>query len=128
MLIDVCGGRKTKEVMQGMWGHLAPKKGKSYRGYMIYAHSAYGDIVLINAHFENLSDSPWLFESMQDFIAENGEKGNIYKWAGLCRSDNEGKIYFNGKISSIKIENSNSTPRSGVQKEVMPNDCVTKSK
>ena len=100
-IIDVIGERRAKEVMQGTWGHLAPKKGQSYKGYMIYAHSGYGDIVLIDSLFENLSDSPWLYENMQDFIAENGERGNIYRWDGHCKTFANGRYRFDGKIKKI---------------------------
>ncbi len=95
-VVDILSERKRKEAMKDTWGHLAPKKGQSYKGFMVWAHSAYGDIVLIDANFENLDDSPWLFENMQDFIAENGERGGLYKWEGCYKNSS-----FEGKIKKL---------------------------
>ena len=104
MYFDVYADRKFRDVEQETWGHLAAKKGQSYKGYMIYAHSAYGDIVLIDAHFENLNDSPWLFESMQDFIAENGERGGLYRWSGYYKLLKKGNSCFDGFIQKIELQ------------------------
>ena len=101
MIYDVCAGSKRKQVMQETWGHLAPRKGQSYKGYMVYAHSGYGDIVLIDSGFENLSDSPWLYENMQDFIAENGNGSNVYRWDGRYKVSADGHYCFEGKIKKV---------------------------
>ena len=99
MIVDVCAGSKRKQVMKETWGHLAPKKGQSYKGYIIYAYGGYGDIVLLDAEFENLSDSPWLYEAMQDFISRNSKGKGLYIWKG-CYSNN----CFTGKLERMKFE------------------------
>lgn len=101
MFFDVCEASKAQEVMRDTWGHLAPQKGQSYKGYMIYAHSGYDDIVLIDSGFKNLSDSPWLYGNMQDFIAENGERGNIYRWDGYYKVFTDNRYCFDGIIKKI---------------------------
>ena len=103
MITDVYGERKTQEVMKETFGHLAPKVEKQYKGFMVYAHSAYGDIVLIDACFKDLDDSPWLFENMNNFIAENGKRGDLYKWIGYCLVDSNGEYSFVGKIAKIDV-------------------------
>ncbi len=97
-MFDAYENRKRRDVMQDTWGHLAPKKGRVYKGYMIFAHSSYGDIVLLDANFENLTDSPWLFEAMQDFIGENSKDSGVYKWEGYYRKLNNGSCCFDGEI------------------------------
>ena len=105
MIVDAYNERKTAEVMEDTWGHLAPKKKKSYHGYMIYTHSAYGDIVLIDDSFACLGSSPRLFADMQDFIGDNcGERGTIYKWEGEYRTNKKGYCgFFKGTIKKIKV-------------------------
>jgi hypothetical protein len=78
MITDAYAERKRQDVIQDTWGHLAPKKGRSYKGYMIWAYGGYGDIVLLDAGFKGLSDSPWLFGEMQEYIGENLNGKGIY--------------------------------------------------
>jgi hypothetical protein len=74
-------------VQRGTWGHLAPKKNRTYPGSMLFARSAYGECSLIRADFKGLNDSPWLFQVMNDFAEENAkEDGAIYRFIGHFRN------------------------------------------
>lgn len=104
MIIDVGAERKRQSVMQDTWGHLAPKKGRSYKGYMIWAYGGWGEIVLLDAAFTNLNDSPWLFEAMQDYIGEHLDGEGIYKWEGQFEKLDEGCYCFGGIIKRLDFE------------------------
>lgn len=104
MITDVYAERKKQQVMQETWGHLAPKKGRSYKGYMIWAYGGWGDIVLLDAGFRNLSNSPWLFEAMQEYIGENINAEGVYKWEG-CFEQLDDKCYcFGGEIKRLDFK------------------------
>ena len=90
--------------MQNTWGHLAPRKGHSYKGYMIWAYSRYGEIVLLDADFRNLNDSPWLFEAMQEYIGENLDGEGIYKWEGCFTKLDDELFCFGGKIKRLDFK------------------------
>ena len=104
MIIDAYAERKEQQVLQDTWGHLAPKKGKSYKGTMIYAHGVYGDIVLLYATFEKLNSSPWLFEAMQEYLGGHCEDEGIYKWEGCFEKLDEGCYCFGGEIKKLDFE------------------------
>jgi hypothetical protein len=77
-------------VLDDTWGHLAPKKNRTYRGFIVFAIAAYGgDMVILDAHFDDLDDSPWLFDAMQDFVFKDYQQltdGAVYKWEGTFRN------------------------------------------
>lgn len=104
MITDVYAERKRQQVTQDTWGHLAPKKGQSYEGYMIYAHGGYGDIVLLDAGFKNLSDSPWLFEAMQEYLGGHCKDEGVYKWEGCFEKLSEGCYCFGGEIKRLDFK------------------------
>jgi hypothetical protein len=57
-------------VYQDTWGHLAPKKNVTYKGQILVAKSGYGgsDRKIIEMEWENLDDSPWLFDHVNNWI------------------------------------------------------------
>ena len=105
MIIDAYAKRKEEQVMQDTWGHLAPKINKTYKGTMIYAHSVYGDIVLLYSNFKNLDDSPWLFEAMQDYLSEHCENEGVYQWEGRLTVHDCAGYCFGGEIERIDFIN-----------------------
>lgn len=103
-IVDVCGERKKQQALQDTFGHLAPKKERSYKGYMIWAYGWYGDIVLLGSGFKNLSNSPWLFAAMQEYIGENLDGEGIYKWEGHFEKLDEECYCFGGKIKRLDFK------------------------
>lgn len=78
-------------VLADTWGHLAPKKNKTYPGRIVYAVGCFGDDPLnptaIVCEFDGLDSSPWFFEAMTDFIgAQEGEPGFVYEFTGTFRN------------------------------------------
>jgi hypothetical protein len=84
---------KTK-VMESTWGHLAPKKNRSYEGFIIYSIAADGLYCLIDYDFKKLDDSPWFYDALQDFIGDNAKaRGKVYRFDGtFCNYVFEGTI------------------------------------
>lgn len=103
-IVDAYAERKKQQVMQETWGHLAPKKGKTYKGYMIWAYGGWGEIVLLAAAFKNLNDSPWLFEAMQEYIGEHLDGEGIYKWEGHFSKLKKECYCFGGEIKKLDFE------------------------
>lgn len=97
-------------ILAETWGHLAAKKSKSYRGWILFAIPAYdsGTPCIIEAEFKGLNDSPWLYDAMWDFCADretvphdenglNAEPG-VYRFDGTIRN-----YEFNGTIRKIDL-------------------------
>jgi hypothetical protein len=85
---DAFSARKAAEIMADTWGHLKPKKDKTYFGWILYTRGEYGDIVSIGSYFTGLASSPWYYEDLHDFLGDNSEEhGHIYIFEGTyCRS------------------------------------------
>lgn len=91
-------------VMQETWGHLAPKKNKTYEGRIVYAMGCYdsGELnpTVLVADFAGLSDSPWFYNALGDLLDElswkperaypprkgHGKVGCVYEWTGTFRN------------------------------------------
>lgn len=67
------------------WGHLAPKKGKTYRGDLVIGHALYGDIVILKDTLR-VPDSPWYCEALHAFAAEIAPEPGLYRWEGTFRN------------------------------------------
>jgi hypothetical protein len=82
------------------WGHLAPGKKRTYQGWMVWTHSAYGDLLLIDSEWDGLKDSPWLFTAMQGFWEQREtEPGTVYRFDGTFRN-----YKFKGSVKQISTE------------------------
>jgi hypothetical protein len=104
MIADAYADRKKQGVMEETWGHLAPEPGRRYQGTMLFTDSAYGDLVLIEARWEGLQDSPWLFEDMQDYIEVAETKpGRIYRWKGTYVRFKNGNHRFSGVLVEVAV-------------------------
>lgn len=84
-------------VMHNTFGHLAPVPGQRYTGTILLAQGDYGDNVILSARFDELDDSPWLFEDMQQFIwSAPDERPAIFKWSGWYVRYKNGRCRFGG--------------------------------
>lgn len=87
------------EVYKSTWGHLAAVKNKKYKGYILFTVSAFesGTIQLINYDFKDLDASPWMYDSVYDFIYSlKLDRGAVYKFDGTVRN-----YMFQGSISTV---------------------------
>ncbi len=78
-------------VMYATWGHLAPKKGKTYKIRITYAVGCFGDDplnpIVLDCDLGDLDSSPWFFDSMTRFLSDLGsEWGGVYEFTGTFRN------------------------------------------
>ncbi len=90
-------------VMQETFGHLAPKRGKTYRGYIVFAVGCFGsdplNPIALECEFKGLDSSPWFFEAMTTLLGElKTEAGNVYRWEGIFRN-----YEFAGTMRKVKL-------------------------
>ena len=88
------------KVMEATWGHLAPEKGKTYPGHMVFAHAGYGGhLVILESEWKGLDDSPWLFEAMLEFVCDfPTEPGCVYRFEGKLKN-----YEFQGTVQEIPL-------------------------
>lgn len=90
------------QVMEATWGHLAPRKNKTYRGHITFALGCFGSDHLNPTALEceiGLDSSPWFFEAMEDFLRSlGGEEGAVYRWEGAFRN-----YEFKGTVHRIPL-------------------------
>jgi hypothetical protein len=83
-----------ERVMQATWGHLAPKRNKTYTGRVVYAIGCYDSGELnptpIVCEFKGLDDSPWFYEAINEWLQglteENRKMGCVYEFKGTFRN------------------------------------------
>lgn len=88
-------------VTQETFGHLAPQKGKTYKGHIIFAVGCFGSDDInptpLECEFEGLDSSPWFFEAMNDFLRDlKTEAGKVYRFDGRVRN-----YKFRGKVREL---------------------------
>lgn len=96
-------------VMRDTWGHLAPEKGKTYPGRLVFSFGVYesGDLnpTILVCDFGDSSDDldggPWFYRAVHDFLARYtpGKQGCIYEWVGTCRN-----YQFKGKRPRLILD------------------------
>ena len=79
------------EVMKATWGHLAPRKNKTYRGRIVFALGCYDSGELnptpLACDFKGLDDSPWFYDAVIEFLQSlGGEAGDVFRWEGAFRN------------------------------------------
>ncbi len=86
--------RYRAQVMQETWGHLAPRKHKTYRGSIVFAIGCYGsDYLNPTVLSSDFPDSPWMYESIMDFLGDgqHADKqrftvGTVHRFNGSFRN------------------------------------------
>ena len=86
--------RYKEQVMYDTWGHLAPRKSKTYKGRIVYAVGCFGSDNLnptaIVFDFPELDSSPWFFDRMAEFLADQEsdlrKEGCVYVFTGSFRN------------------------------------------
>ncbi len=89
------------------WGHLGPEK-KRYYGQMLVAHSAYGDITIIDDKFDGLQNSPWQCTAINDIAFEllKDEDIGVYTligWIEWTKNDDDSISCNTSGLEIIKI-------------------------
>lgn len=92
---------KKAQVEAETWGHLAPKSNRSYRGYIVFAVTAWGVSLPINAEFKELPDSPWAHSDMLDFIGNHTDDTGVYRFEGTYTKLTNGECKFLGYVCVV---------------------------
>ena len=84
-------------VMTNTWGHLYPEPKTTYTGSITFAIASYGgSMSIINSHWDNLEDSPMLYDTMLDVFNQVQPLGSygVWKWKGKlhCYSNGNCKL------------------------------------
>ncbi len=95
--------RYRAEVYKATWGHLAPKRHKTYRGHVVFAFGCFGNDHLNATVIEcemGVDASPWFFDALTDFLATFGgdEAIGLHRWDGTFRN-----YEFKGAVRRIDV-------------------------
>lgn len=92
-------------IMADTWGHLAPKRNRTYRGFIVFAIGCFGDDHLnptpLSCDFKGLDSSPWFYDAMMDFLQslDKGEhEGTVWRFDGTFRN-----YEFSGNVQQLKL-------------------------
>jgi len=102
------------QVMESTWGHLAPKQGVKYRGFVLFTIGCFGDLTIIDYEFNSrrgvaLDGSPWLYDDLHGFVGDFSQgqehrEGKVYRFDGTySQSEETGEYRFNGTVSRIQV-------------------------
>lgn len=91
---------QKEQVMQETWGHLAPKKNKTYRGTILVAVGCYDPLnpTILDCQFKELNDSPWFYEAMQEYLWKQTFEPGVYRFTGKFKN-----YIFEGSIRELNI-------------------------
>ncbi len=94
--------RYRAQVYKETWGHLAPRKNKVYRGYVIFAlgcfDSGHLNPTVLSCEI-GIDDSPWFFDALHEFLRTlKGDEGGVYRWDGTFKNYN-----FTGSVRRIYL-------------------------
>lgn len=121
-LIDVTGAGKVERIMRDTWGHLAPVPRHTYRGFILFGYSAFGDVLMLDYDFEGLDGNPWTHDTVSEFIDRqldlrrfpkrfrSGEL-TVYRWTGTYTVAKNGAPRFSGKVRPQKIADRFPSPK-----------------
>jgi len=91
-------------VLENTWGHLAPKKNRTYKGRVVFAIGCYDSGELnptpIAVELKGLDDSPWFYDALSDFLGKlcdaapvedpawrgHARQGCVFEWTGTFRN------------------------------------------
>lgn len=99
MIVDHFAQRKAQDVRQETWGHLRPKTNHKYYGYIVFAYSAWGELVLIDAEFTGLDSSPWLYDDLIAFVDSQDVSTGVYRWDGWYKSFKNESHQFQANVA-----------------------------
>lgn len=102
-------------VLSSTWGHLHPEPRRKYRGYLVFACGAYRDVVILYADFQDLPDSPWFYEDMQQFVADKTRKEDpaIFRFDGTYTKLRNGRCRFSGRVARTAVTSRKLTGKKG---------------
>lgn len=122
-IVEMANAPYKQAVMYNTWGHLAPKIGTTYQGFILFGTNGFGTInpQLLDAEFEEtngeqMGASPWSYDHIESYLFKRFElgcwnkkkpifkPGCVYKFEGTYTIYKNGGHSFNGKIRKINTK------------------------
>jgi hypothetical protein len=88
-----------QQVLKETWGHLAPKKNRKYKGFIVFAIGCFGsdhlNPTVLSCELKDLESSPWFYEALCEWLSDQQECddeksafkiGNVYRFDGFFRN------------------------------------------
>ncbi len=95
--------RYRAQVEEETWGHLAPRRNRTYQGHIVFAVGCFGNDplnpVALECDFGELESSPWFFDALEDFMrAQEKPEGTVHRFDGTFRN-----YVFRGKVRQLRL-------------------------
>jgi hypothetical protein len=100
--------RYRVQVLYETWGHLYPRLYRTYRGWIVFTWTAYGDLTIIDNKFRGMASSPVIYDDMNHLIGDlweqkQLEEGGVYRWEGTYRR-RKFAAEFHGSVKRINTD------------------------
>ena len=100
--------RYRAAVMAETWGHLDAPPGVTYRGFLVYAVTAWGQVEPIEAifsHGTHEAEGPGFYSHMCNFIGSgaSGREVGVYRFDGTYRVSRRGAATWKGRTLPVYI-------------------------
>lgn len=83
-------------IMWDTWGH--PEAQVRYPGWMVFAQSIHGDLIVLAEDWGALDGGPWFYDDQQDYVGDKAlERGHVYIFEGYYLKYKNGNYRFTGK-------------------------------
>jgi hypothetical protein len=94
---------RKAQVLRATWGHLRAKPNRvKHKATILFTCAGYGgDIVIVSASIEGVSDSPWLFQEMQELAIRRAKPSRVSRFDGVYYVQKNGRGRFVGATRVI---------------------------
>lgn len=97
----------VEAILHDTWGHMKPEQKRVYTGHIIFAHSCYRELTVLDWQFEDLEGGPWFPEHLMEFISSKTpietEDFRLWRFEGTYRMLKNGKGRFSGRIRPQRV-------------------------
>lgn len=94
---------RAAQVYRETWGHLAPKRNKTYTIKAVWALGCFGSDSLnptvISCEMPGLDSSPWFYNALLDFLrTQSKEEGAVLRFEGTFKN-----YRFDGVVERVGL-------------------------
>ena len=99
---------QVEHILQDTWGHMRAEANRTYEGFILFTHSCYRQITILDWKFEDLSGGPWFPEHMMEFVCgkvpQDATEFRLWRFDGTYRELKNGKGKFTGKVRPMRVQ------------------------
>ena len=101
--------RQKQAVLSETWGHLAPSRNRTYRGFIVFAIGWYGDgplnPMILESEFKGLDSSPWFYEAINEYVSSLQHSNHKSCFGPATYDLPPGSVYrFDGTFRNYKFK------------------------